>query len=447
MMRFVSIMIIALLLAGIVSAQNYMPEFTMEPGAGIEMDSTNPGDIEMQGGHILGDMGLVSADAYVYNDGTNIIARYRNGTVIDSGTWGSNDSEVINAAYDTVPAYGVCEVSGTITTESSIILDGSKTFIHRGKVILGCSPGFVIGRENGAGNLERAYTEIGYIYDSTKTYDAIQLKNMCQSTLKVNGIYASGGIYMDNATMTNDNIIDVCGMMIDEFGLKVFVNTTANAFEGNQIRITYISDSDSETVSNGIWFYGGGVITYNQIFTGVSCCDMVINETDGGSPLCDHRHNFFYMGISYNHSRMDCSLTSTIYENCGYSSASGYYWGMENHDGSGTPPSGIALQKTGNMNIWNSGTDSYIDFGTGYTTSLTRILSTNTGALAFYAPTISTQVCYMSGSDGRLTMTGPLKLRGSIATSPLDGDFWYNNADHKLYLRSGGATYTFSPDP
>lgn len=51
-MKLISVMIIALLLAGIGSAQNYMPEFTMEPGAGIEMYSTTPGDIEMWGGDL-----------------------------------------------------------------------------------------------------------------------------------------------------------------------------------------------------------------------------------------------------------------------------------------------------------------------------------------------------------------------------------------------------------
>jgi hypothetical protein len=51
MKKYISIIIIILMI-GIGSAQNYMPEFTMEPDAGIEMDSTTPGDIEMWGGEI-----------------------------------------------------------------------------------------------------------------------------------------------------------------------------------------------------------------------------------------------------------------------------------------------------------------------------------------------------------------------------------------------------------
>jgi len=53
-MRFVSVLVMALLLAGIGSAQNYMPEFTMEPGADLRMFEGNPGNIELFGGDING---------------------------------------------------------------------------------------------------------------------------------------------------------------------------------------------------------------------------------------------------------------------------------------------------------------------------------------------------------------------------------------------------------
>lgn len=52
-MKFISVLVMALLLgAGIGSAQNYMPESTMEPGADLSMFSGDPGNVEMASGNV-----------------------------------------------------------------------------------------------------------------------------------------------------------------------------------------------------------------------------------------------------------------------------------------------------------------------------------------------------------------------------------------------------------
>lgn len=51
-MKLISIMIMALLLAGHAAAQNYMPEFTMEPGADLSMFEGDPGNFEAWGGDL-----------------------------------------------------------------------------------------------------------------------------------------------------------------------------------------------------------------------------------------------------------------------------------------------------------------------------------------------------------------------------------------------------------
>lgn len=118
-MKLKIIIMALLLLAGIGSAVNYMPEFMMEPGAGIEMDSTTPGDIEMWGGnvnnatHINGsffysDTAPFSEETItVYVDGSDFVAKTSYGEEIYRST---NATYVIQSISDDYAAVAYTKV-------------------------------------------------------------------------------------------------------------------------------------------------------------------------------------------------------------------------------------------------------------------------------------------------------------------------------------------------
>lgn len=136
---------------GIGSAQNYLPESTMEPGAGLSMFEGDPGHIEMWSGNVnnathinttyyssgelIGELtGYPVQDAYniiIYNHGDTIYAKYSNGSILTSGTYGTDDATVFQAAMDeTGNIFIGCSIDVGATT---ITFEGDTAIFGPGK--------------------------------------------------------------------------------------------------------------------------------------------------------------------------------------------------------------------------------------------------------------------------------------------------------------------------
>ena len=98
-MKFKIMIMALLLLAGIGSAANRLPatEFVGD----VDMGENSIVDVS----NVTGNHGLISPDVYVYIDGTDVIARYRNGTILSSGTNEVDNTAVINAAIGTLTTF------------------------------------------------------------------------------------------------------------------------------------------------------------------------------------------------------------------------------------------------------------------------------------------------------------------------------------------------------
>lgn len=112
-MKLISVMIMALLLvAGIGSAQNYLPETVMEPGADLSMFSGDPGNVEMASGNV--------------NNATYINSTYgRFGSLIWTDPAWLRVGSGNNGTYDssTVDAF-VAALTSTIQQPTYIITPG-----------------------------------------------------------------------------------------------------------------------------------------------------------------------------------------------------------------------------------------------------------------------------------------------------------------------------------
>lgn len=127
-MKLISVLVMALLLAVIGSAQNYMPEFTMEPGGNLTFSG---GNLYLAGGDIDSWVGnnreeLANYDLIIKSIGTDLYGIHANGTILSTGTT-SNCGAVWNEAVDAMRSGSVGKMTvfvdaATLTTTETMYL-------------------------------------------------------------------------------------------------------------------------------------------------------------------------------------------------------------------------------------------------------------------------------------------------------------------------------------
>ena len=116
-------------------------------GAGIEMDSANPGNIEMWGGNVNNAtyvnttyLNTPRLSTFVYVDGTDIIAIGKDGEIIAQGTYNTDDDAVLTAAINNgngtvfIGPGNYTNISITSTYRVRIIGQGSKEAVTLNKL-------------------------------------------------------------------------------------------------------------------------------------------------------------------------------------------------------------------------------------------------------------------------------------------------------------------------
>lgn len=194
-MKLVLILFMGLFLVGIAGADS--GQITFRPGAGISMDATTPGDVEMWGGNVnnatFGNFpGGYTAKVYIKDSG--VYAQWANGTIIYSGSAATQSREAIQAA--TYAHHGTTLICDMLTTDDDVPIylnwtNSSEPVQHR---ILGLGPATGITTVTGS-------TPVLYAYDgdsnprtgTNTTGNGIVIQNL---KLVISG--SRDGIYLDS---------------------------------------------------------------------------------------------------------------------------------------------------------------------------------------------------------------------------------------------------------
>lgn len=294
-MKFISVLVIALLLAGAGAAQNYLPEFTMEPGADLSMFEGDPGNMEMWSGNI-NNATYINGSFFnsntapfceeiitVYADGTDFVAKTAYGEELYRN---ANATYVIQSISDAYSA----SVGTKVIVEPSVTLTGPIDWKPQsGELVFKQFVYSSTGVVNLTGYGQKFYAYVIDMSSMTTANTAITVTGALATIDGVN-IFGNSSVYM--------------GKGIEINGYKTVVNTkflywwdTAVEVDNHAVLLN-IRTIDGINVGINMSYGGYGLIRFGEINNAVE--DGILFSTDDGRVAGENRFLFGIISGCYN---------------------------------------------------------------------------------------------------------------------------------------------------
>lgn len=248
---------------------------TMRAGNDINLNPTTPGNFEAWGGnvnnatyvntsYVIGDPAILSYDVYVYIDGSDVVARYRNGSIIYTGTTGTNDAAAINAGISMLDTYSrSIKMSGYFSLESTVNISVDRMLFDASgaafKPAANDTDLFNLSADN-------MIVEINRIYGNSKTgCRGIVLSGSNANTLNINTLhFISDGIVIEGAASSLGNDINF------------------NMLGGCDYGISLLGDDVQGTVVRGNFLTGNN---YSIYMNSSAVCHYNVFDVDAIDPI------------------------------------------------------------------------------------------------------------------------------------------------------------------